>query len=133
MKLTTKSEYSLLALIYIARHEANGFVKVEDICAAYDMPKKYIEQLLRLLKQTGYVRARRGASGGYQLMRPASKITLASVIRTMDGALAPTESVSKYFFAHTPLEQEKAVIGLFKDIRDYVAKRLERTTIKDLL
>jgi DNA-binding IscR family transcriptional regulator len=45
MKLTTKSEYLLLALIYIARHDKDSFIKIEDICSAYDIPKKYLEQL----------------------------------------------------------------------------------------
>jgi len=133
MKLTTKSEYSLLALIYIARHGKNGFVKIEDICSAYDISKKYLEQLLSILKQNGFVRTRRGARGGYKLARPAAKISMASVVRVMDGALAPTESVSKYFFSHTPLEKEPRMMKVLKEIRNYIAKRLERLTLADLV
>ena len=133
MKLTTKSEYSLLALIYIARHGRNGFVKIEDICSTYDISKIYLEQLLSILKQSGYIRTRRGAGGGYKLARPAKKISMASVIRLMDGALAPTESVSRYFFSHTPLETEPKMMKVLKEIRDYIAKRLERLTLADLV
>ena len=100
MKLTTKSEYSLLALIYIARHEKEGFIKIEDICSKYNIPKKYLEQLFLILKLNRYLKAKRGASGGYKLALPASKIRIAEIIRLMDGALAPTESVSIYFFSH---------------------------------
>jgi len=132
MRLTTKSEYSLLALIYIARHEKNGFVKVEDICSEYDLPKKYLEQLLSVLKQSRYVKTRRGASGGYKLARPASKISAAEVIRLMDGALAPTESASEYFFSTTPLSKEKKTIRVFREIRDYVSRRLEKVKLSDL-
>ena len=67
MKLTTKSEYSILALIYIARHDKKGFVKIEDISSNYDMPHKYLEHLLLVLKQNRFLKARRGASGGYML------------------------------------------------------------------
>ena len=133
MKLTTKSEYSLLAMIYVARHGDGRYVRVDEICAEYNLPKKYLEQLLSILKQNGCLRARRGASGGYMLAKPAAKISVATIIRMMDGALAPTESVSRYFFSHTPLEQEKPVLGLFRDIRDYVARKLEKTTIADLV
>ena len=132
MKLTTKSEYSLLALIYIARHEKNGLVKVEDICSEYDLPKKYLEQLLSVLKQGRYVKTRRGASGGYKLARPASKISAAEIIRLMDGALAPTESVSEYFFSSTPLSKEKKTIRVFREIRNYVSRRLEKVKLSDL-
>jgi len=133
MRLTTKSEYALLALIYIARHGQNGFIKIEDICETYGTSKKYLEQLLSILKQNRYIRTRRGASGGYKLARPANRISLATVIRLMDGALAPTESVSQYFFSHTPLEKEPKILKVLKDIRDYIAKRLERLTLADLV
>jgi Rrf2 family transcriptional regulator, cysteine metabolism repressor len=133
VKLTTKSEYSLLALIYIARRGADDFVKIEDICTAYDIPKKYLEQLFITLREHGFIRTRRGSRGGYQLTRPAGAITVAEIIRLMDGALAPSESVSKYFFSHTPLEKEKKVIAVLKDIRNYISRTLETKTLHDLI
>ena len=133
MKLTTKSEYTLLALIYIARHTQQGYVKIEDICATYDISKKYLEHLLSVLKQNRYIKTRRGALGGYKLARPAEKISMANIIRLMNGALAPTESVSKYFFSHTPLENEPTIVNVLKEIRDYIANRLEHLTLADLV
>ena len=125
MKLTTKSEYALLALIYIARREDRGFVRIEDICRQYALSRKYMEQILTTLKQNRYVRARRGAGGGFVLARPASRISLAEIIRTMDGPLAPTGSVSRTYFCHTPLEREKKAIRALKEIRNYIADKLE--------
>jgi len=58
---------------------------------------------------------------------------LAQIIRLMDGALAPTESVSHFFFSHTPLEKEEKVIGVLAEIRDYVSQRLEATTLAELV
>ena len=133
MKLTTKSENSLLALIYIARNEKNGFIKMEDICNEYGISKKYLEQIFSSLKQARYIKTKTGASGGYKLAKPAKSISVAEVIRLMDGALAPTLAVSKYFFEHTPLEKEKKVMKFFKEIRDYVSGRVERLKISDLV
>ncbi|MFA5423271.1 MAG: Rrf2 family transcriptional regulator [Phycisphaerae bacterium] len=133
MKLTTKSEYSILALVYIARHEKQGFIKIENICTQYDIPKKYLELLFTILRQNRYIKTRRGKSGGYKLAKDASKITLAEIVRLMDGALAPTESVSKYFFSDTPLAQEKKVLKIFREIRNYISKRLEDLTLADLV
>ncbi len=133
MKLTTKSEYSILALIYIARNEKKGFIKIEEICSKCDISKKYLELLFSSLRQNRYIKARRGASGGYKLAKPASEISVAEIIRLMDGALAPTESVSKYFFSSTPLEKEKKIIRVFKEIRDYISDRLEALTLADLI
>ncbi len=133
MKLTTKSEYSLLALIYITRNENKGFIKIEEICSKCDVPKKYMELLLSILRQSRYIKTRRGASGGYKLAKPASKISIAEIIRLMDGALAPTESVSKYFFSSTLLSKEKNVMKVFKEIRDYVSNKLESIKLSDLV
>ena len=132
MKLTTKSENALVALIYIARNEEQGFIKVEDICKEYGISKKYLEQIFSFLKQARYLKTKTGASGGYKLAKPAKKISVAEVIRLMDGALAPTSAVSKYFFEHTPLEKEKKVMRFFKEIRDYISDKVERLKISDL-
>ena len=133
MKLTTKSEYSILALIYIARVGDASFIKIGDICAKYNLPHKYLEQLLMILKQNRILKAKRGKSGGYKLALPPSKVSIANIIRIMDGALAPTESVSTYFFTHTPLEKEKKIMGVFKEIRNYVANKLEKLKLSDLV
>jgi Rrf2 family transcriptional regulator, cysteine metabolism repressor len=133
MKLTTKSEYTLLALIHLARTEQQGYVKIEEICEACSIPKKYLELLFSTLRQSRYVKTRRGSAGGYMLARPAKEIHVAEIIRLMDGALAPTESVSRYFFSDTPLAKEKKMIAVMSEIRDYIADRLERLTLADVI
>jgi len=133
MKLTTKSEYSILAMLYIARQPKEAFVKVDEIVAACDIPKKYLELLLMTLRQNRLIKTRRGNQGGYQLARPANQITLADLIRLMDGALAPTESVSTYFHSDTPLSKEPNLLAVLQDIRDYISNKLENLTLNDLI
>ncbi len=133
MKLTTKSEYSILTLIYIARNQNGGYVKMDDICNKYDISKKYLEQIINYLKQGRLVKTKTGSSGGLKLAEPPEKISVAKVIRLMDGALAPTLAVSKYFFEHTPFEKEKKVMDFFQEIRDYVSRKVEGQTIADLV
>jgi len=132
VRLTTKSEYTLLALIYMARQSTN-YVKIEQICSAYDIPKKYLEFLLSILRQNRYIKTRRGSQGGYQLARPPETITVAEILRLMDGALAPTESVSTYFYAETPVSREPRLLDVFKEIRNFIAQRLENLTLADLI
>ena len=123
----------MLALIYMARHNHGRFVKIEHICSEYDISKKYLELLLTSLKQNGYLRTKRGSAGGYALAKPPDQITFAEIIRLMDGALAPTESVSKYFYSHTPVEKEKTLLSVFADIREYISTKLENVTLADLV
>lgn len=132
MKLTSKSEYTLLALIFMARKPKGSYVKIEEICQAYDIPKKYLEQLLTILRSNGLVKTRRGAEGGYALAKDSKDITAADIVRIMDGPIAPTDSVSRYFYQATPLEKEDTALELFRDIRDYAAKVMESKTLYDL-
>lgn len=132
MKLTRRSEYALLALIHLARAKGEGYVAVAAMAKAQGLPPKFLEQLLMALKRARLVKSQKGPHGGYRLARPAEKISLAEVIRLLDGALAPTESVSTYFYEPTPVEREKRLLRVFKEIRDLVSARLEKTTLADV-
>jgi len=133
MKLTSRSEYALLALVYLARRKTTGYTSVETIAEAQNIPQKFLEQIMLALKHAQYVRSAKGQHGGYCLAKSADQISLAEIIRLFDGALAPTESVSRYFYESTPIEKEKRIIKVFKDIRDYVAEKMETTTIADVI
>jgi len=132
MKLTSRSEYALLALLYLARQSTDRFVTVDTIARAQGIPPKFLEQILLTLKRSRYVRSSKGQRGGYALALPAEKISLAEIIRLFDGALAPTESVSKYFYEPTPIEKEQRLVQMFRGIRDYVSELLEKTTLADM-
>jgi Rrf2 family protein len=133
MKLTARSEYALLALIYLARHQAEGFISVETIAGSQAIPPKFLEQLMLALKRAHFLRSAKGQKGGYQLAKKTNQISLAEVIRLFDGALAPTESVSENFYESTPIEKEKKIKRVFKDIRDYISQKLEKTTLADVI
>lgn len=132
MKLTTRSEYALLALIHLARARGPAYLSAVSIAEAQGLPPKFLEQLLLVLKRGGLVKSQKGQRGGYKLARPAEKICLAEIIRLLDGALAPTDSVSRYFYEPTPVEKEKRLLRVFKEIRDLVSARLERTSLADV-
>jgi Rrf2 family protein len=132
VKLTRRSEYALLALIHLARAKGEGYVVAAAIAEAQGLPGKFLEQLLMTLKRGGLVKSQKGPHGGYKLARPAEKISLAEIIRLLDGALAPTDSVSRYFYEPTPVEKEKRLLRVFKEIRDLVSARLEKTTLADV-
>ena len=74
-----------------------------------------------------------GSRGGYQLAKPAEAVTLAEIVRLFDGALAPTESTSKYFYKPSPIEKERRLLRLFREIRYLVSNHLEAATIADML
>jgi len=132
VKLTSRSEYALLALVYLARRNSAGFISIETIASAQHIPPKFLEQILLALKRAKYVRSCKGQHGGYCLAKPSQKISLAEIVRLFDGALAPTDSVSENFYEPTPVEREKSLIRVFKEIRDYVSDKLETTSLADV-
>jgi Rrf2 family transcriptional regulator, cysteine metabolism repressor len=133
MKLTTRSEYALLALLCLARHKSDGSISGETIAQEQGIPPKFLQQILLALKRARYVHSAKGQHGGYRLAKPPSEISLAEIVRLFDGALAPTESVSKYFYEATPIEREEGLLNVFREIRDHVAQKLEKTTVADVL
>ncbi len=133
MKLTSRSEYALLALVYLSRSNTEVYVSAETIAQAQGIPLKFLEQILLALKRARYLRSSKGQHGGYCLAKPPETIPLAEIIRLFEGALAPTESASHYFYESTPIEKEDRLLGVFKDIRDYISRKLEVTTLADVI
>jgi Rrf2 family protein len=132
MKLTHRSEYALLALIHLARQTPENYLPSASIASAQGIPEKFLCQLLLVLKRAGYVQSHKGQEGGYRLAKPPRQIKLAEIVRLFDGALAPTGSVSRYFYVPTPIERERGLVRVFREIRDMVARKLEGTTLADV-
>lgn len=133
MKLTTRSEYALLAVVYIAREQDPGPVSIESIHRHYSISRKYLESLAQTLKTGRILNSKRGSGGGYTLAKSPDTISVAEIIRLMDGPLAPTDAVSTHFFSHTPLEAETEILQVFQKVRDMVSNYLENTYISDFL
>jgi Rrf2 family transcriptional regulator, cysteine metabolism repressor len=133
MRLTNRCEYGLLALIYLARQAPDKMIHGEEIAQAQNIPKRFLQQILHNLKRAKLIRSGKGKLGGYGLARPPEEITLAEVIRLFEGPLAPTRSVSRNFYEKTPIAKEDRIIGVFQEIRDMIAEKLEKTTLKEIV
>ena len=132
MKLSTKGEYASRAVLELALRYDEGPLHIREISAAQGIPERFLEQILLQLKRTGCLRSKKGPRGGYFLARPPSRISVAEVIRVMDGPLAPIKCVSVTAHEVCPYERTCGLKGLWKETRDAVATILERTTFADL-
>ena len=89
MRISAKTDYALRAVVELAAAGADARpVKGERLAAAQGIPLRFLENILLELRHAGVVESRRGADGGYRLARPAAEITLADIIRAIDGPLA---------------------------------------------
>jgi Rrf2 family protein len=86
--ISAKAEYAVRALLVLAVDPENKPIPGEAIARSQGMPVKFVENTLVELRRTGLVASQRGASGGFKLGRPASRITIADVVRAVDGPLA---------------------------------------------
>lgn len=85
MKLSTKSSYALRALFDMAYHAPGERTKIETISEREDIPQRFLEQIFLTLKRAGLVESKRGRGGGYFLARPPEEITLACIVRAVEG------------------------------------------------
>jgi len=119
--------------MYICRNQGTGNIPLSKIVKEHGLPVKYMEHIMHKLSRSGVLISAKGKNGGYRFAVPADRITIAQIVRLFDGPLAPTESASTYFYRSTPIEKEKKIHRLMKEVRDYISARLESLTLKDML
>jgi len=87
MKLSTRGHYGMHAMMDLGFHYGQGAVLLRELCEIHGFSEKYLEQLLRLLRQAGLVESVRGAHGGYWLTRPPDQITALEIVEALEGEL----------------------------------------------
>ncbi len=130
VRVSAKADYALRACIQLAASESEVHVKGERIAQAQEVPLKFLENILGDLRQAGLVRSQRGAEGGYWLARPAAEITLAEVIRAVEGPLANVRGVRPDEVTYQgPAEQLRDV---WIAVRASLRSVLEAVTLADV-
>jgi Rrf2 family protein len=134
MKLSLRGEYALRALLVLGLEYSEDVVRIHKISEHQNIPKRFLEQILNDLKSAGIVQSRRGVAGGYRLAKRPEEITLAAVVRHIEGALAPVSCVSERFYekCSCPDEARCAIRSAMKEIREAVVRVAERVTVAEL-
>lgn len=137
MKLSKRGEYGLKAMIYLASvHAEVDRIPIKEIATVQRIPTKYLEQILLNLKNAGFLQSKAGVGGGYYLAKSPSEITLGSIVRLLDGPLAPIRCVSQTAYEPCPTCLNEATCGLrlvMKDVRNAIANILDKTTLQDVV
>jgi len=131
MKLSTKTRYGTRILIELALQVDKGAIQVSRISSSQKIPVKYLEQLLRSLKQAGIVKSVRGPKGGHLLAKDADKIYLGQIVRLFEGQTDLVECVS------SPEKCEMATDCLVRnawyDATSVLYEKLDGISIADLI
>ena len=131
MRISAKADYAVRAAAELAAAQPHGRpVKGEQVAAAQAIPQNFLENILADLRHAGLVRTRRGAEGGYALTRPAHDISLAEVLRAVEGPLAAVQGVRPESLRYTGAAARLPEVWVA--LRANVRAVLERVSLDDL-
>ena len=131
MKLSTRSRYGTRILVDLARHDNQSPVQIGEISKRQDISLKYLEQLIRPLKQAGLVESVRGPKGGHMLAQKPEEITLGQIVRLFEGQSDLVECVSNPEKCN--MADDCQVRQAWTDATRVLYEKLDSTTIADLL
>ncbi|MFC9586151.1 MULTISPECIES: Rrf2 family transcriptional regulator [Streptomyces] len=130
MRISARADYAVRAALQLAASQDDGPMKAEAIADAQDIPHKFLEGILNDMRRGGLVLSQRGGNGGYRLAKPAASISIADVIRVVDGPLVSVRGVRPPDLSYTgPAE---SLLPLWIALRSNVREILDGVTIADV-
>jgi Rrf2 family protein len=129
MRTTAKADYAVRAAIELAA-SGDGPVTAEAVANAQEIPLNFLENILVELKRAGIVESRRGSAGGYLLARPAAEISVADVIRAVEGPLANVRGISPDVLVYSGSAERMRDVWVA--LRASIRSVLERVTLADI-
>lgn len=133
--ISQKAKYAIRALLALAQLES-GSVSAAELAERERIPRKFLEHILADLKRDGIVQSRRGAMGGYSLLKPADMITFGHVLRLIDGPIAPLPCLSRITYRRCEdcLDESNChVRRVFAKVANAARAVLDQTTIADAI
>lgn len=133
MKVSTRGEYGVRAMVSLAHHFGEGPMSIAEIARQTNIPPAYLEQLIAPLRRAELVNSKRGARGGYVLSRAPGEIRIGDVYRVMEGPIAPMDCVSEDVDdQNCPLIENCETRPMWLKLRDAMTDALDSTTLADL-
>jgi len=133
MRISAKGEYAIRAMLDLALHyrrRGPALVPIQDVARRQGIPQRYLEQVLLLLKRAGFLASKRGATGGYHLVRPPGDISVGEVLRVIEGSLTPLEVAGRP--PRSGRDGGRELAELWQEIADAVATVIDRITFDEL-
>ena len=140
MKISYKGDYAIKALLFLAiKYEEgrNNYSQLAEISKTQDIPLKFLEQIMLILKNAGYVESHRGKKGGFSISKKPSDITLGEIIRLIDGPISPIACVSKTGYKYCDFEDKFnyacVLKPIWKEVANATSSIVDSITFRDLV
>lgn len=130
MRMSAKAEYAVRAMAQLAAAEPGVLVKTDELAKAQGIPAQFLVDILSDLRADRLVRSRRGRDGGYELARPADEISIADVLRSVDGPLASVRDIGLEGLDYTG--PTAALTDVWRALRAAMRSVLEETSLADV-
>jgi Rrf2 family protein len=134
--LSKKAQYAFYALKYLSINADKGPVLIGEIAEAEKLPRKFLETILLDLKNMGVVSSKKGKGGGYYMIKKASDITFADVVRYFDGAIALLPCATYNYYERCSQCRDENTCGMrsvVKAIRDETVNVMKTFSIQDII
>ena len=133
MRVSFRGLYALKALLHLTEAEEGALVKIREIAETEEIPEKFLEAILVVLKGGRLVASQRGREGGYRLRRPPSEITIGEIVRIIDGPLAPFGDAAELQHRVKTEKLHAGLFDLFLDVRNAASDILDHTSLADVV
>ena len=131
MIVSTKGRYALRVMIDLAEHQAERYVPLKEVAARQDISEKYLENILKVLVQNGFLEGLRGKGGGYRLTRSPDQYTVAEILLLTEGSLAPGSCLTPGAPACERMANCRTYT-MWKGLNDLIADYFGKITLADL-
>ncbi|MBR3170130.1 MAG: Rrf2 family transcriptional regulator [Lachnospiraceae bacterium] len=132
MKVSTKGRYALRIMLDLAMHNSGDLVPLKDIAKRQGITLKYMEQIISPLSKAGFVQSLRGSAGGYRLARNPSEYTVGSILRVLEGPLAPTACLETDV-NECPRVDSCPTISFWNGLNKVINEYVDSVTLEDLV
>ena len=131
MMVSTKGRYALRVMIDLAEHDDGRFIPLKEIAARQGISEKYLENILKVLVQNGFLEGLRGKGGGYRLTRTPDQYTVAEILLLTEGSLAPVSCLTPGASACARMANCRTY-EMWKGLDDLISNYFGNITLADL-
>lgn len=133
MQISYKTDYALKVILHLSGNYPDKLDHIKDISQKQDIPKKFLEQVLLLLKKGGFVMSKKGPRGGYFLKKAPHQITMGDIIRYIDGSASPISCIDAGNEESCNFSSFCVLRPVFQEVEKAVSDIIDKKNFKELL
>ena len=132
MLISTKGRYALRVMVDLAEHRTSAYMPLKDVAKRQEISEKYLESIIKVLVQNGYLEGVRGKGGGYRLTKAPESYTVGNILRLMEGGLSPVSCLEQEVMQCTRAK-ECRTLPMWQKLYTMVNDYFDSITLADLM